>query len=111
MQTLRERGLEPLDPAGEPFFDVAWKARGRVHVCEVKSTRNSEVHQIRLGLGQIIQYGTMLAKAGLGEVRLSLLVETDPVDPLWKEICESVGVTIFWPDCLEEVADRLGLEV
>lgn len=107
MQMVRDAGLEPLDPAGEPFFDLAWRLGDRIVVCEVKSTRVSQVHQIRLGLGQVLQYRAMLAKT-FGDIVLpALLIESAPDDGMWRATCARAGVELFWPDLWEEVSSAL----
>jgi hypothetical protein len=77
-------------------------------VCEVKSTRVSETHQIRLGLGQVLHYRAMLTAAAPGsDVVPALLVEGPPADPLWTEVCRSVGVLLFWPDRWDDIAREI----
>jgi hypothetical protein len=107
MASLRERGIEPLDPAGEPFFDLAWRVDDRFFVCEVKSTTNSEVHQLRLGLGQILQYAQLLKSSGLGDVEPVLLVEQEPRGGEWIALCARLSVTLLWPSQWETVAQSI----
>lgn len=104
---LRENGIEPLDPAGEPFFDLAWSVGSELIVCEVKSSANSEVHQLRLALGQVLQYRQLLEQAGWPAVRPVILVEQEPRSGEWTRICERYGVTLFWPSTWETVRPRL----
>ena len=57
-------GATPLSPiVGGPNFDLAWEHDGEVWVAEVKSctTRNQE-NQLRLGLGQILRYRSVLSR-------------------------------------------------
>ena len=63
--TLLEAGVAPLDPAGEPQFDLAWtKPSGELMVCEVKTTSGgNETKQLRLGVGQVLHYRHALRKA------------------------------------------------
>ena len=105
---LRERGVEPMDPAGEPFFDLAWKVKtSGLTVCEVKSTSNSEVHQLRLGLGQILQYAAVLERSSFDPIVPCLLVEAEPRDATWTQICSRHGVVLFWPALWDEVAPQV----
>jgi hypothetical protein len=104
---LREHGINPFDPAGEPFFDLAWRRGNGMVVCEVKSSANSEVHQLRLGLGQVLQYQSLLEGAGLGPVEPVLLIEGPPADRSWMDICARHGVVLFWPDRWEDIAGRM----
>jgi hypothetical protein len=103
---LRDCGVEPLDPAGEPFFDVAWRSGGTLHVCEVKSSANSPVHQLRLGLGQILQYRHMLERGGRVDVSGCILIEDDPTGS-WVDLCSGLGILLFWPTRWDDVVDQL----
>lgn len=103
---LRDAGVEPLDPAGEPFFDLAWRIDHVLYVCEVKSSTNNETHQLRLGLGQILQYRHQLRIRG-DEVFASVLVEREPRDRRWLDLCDEQGVLLFWPDRWDDVAGHL----
>jgi hypothetical protein len=108
---LRDSGVEPLDPAGEPYFDLAWRAGDGLHVCEVKSSANNPVHQLRLGLGQILQYRHMLSRGGRDRISGCILVEDDPGGE-WVTLCSALGILLFWParwdEVVEEVVGRVG---
>jgi hypothetical protein len=105
--SLKEKGIAPLDPAGEPFFDLAWQVHGALFVCEVKSTINSEVHQLRLGLGQVLQYRQLLEQAGWSRVTAVVLVEREPRAPEWQTILERVGVRLLWPSNWGALSEEL----
>jgi len=95
---LREVGLVPLSPElWDPPFDLAWQHGDVWYVVEVKSLRPSnEARQLRLGLGQVLDYRH--ASQGRGhEVRAILMVEREPAQPRWSELCSSLGVTLVWP--------------
>ena len=104
---LRDAGIEPLDPAGEPYFDLAWLIEGHLFVCEVKSSANSEVHQLRLGLGQILQYRHLLRTRHGDSITACLLIESKPGDARWLDICRDQDVLLFWPALWDDVEDRL----
>lgn len=55
---LERRGILALSPAQSPVqFDLAWELAGRMWVAEVKSlSKQNETVQIRLALGQVIDY-------------------------------------------------------
>jgi hypothetical protein len=106
--TLRDEGVEPLDPAGEPYFDVAWKRGTGLVVCEVKTTSGAEDKQIRLGIGQVLHYRAQLRRALHQPVAAALLVEGRPSDLLWRELCDELGIVLFWPGSWDTVADRIG---
>lgn len=102
---LRDSGVEPLDPAGEPYFDLAWRVGDRLYVCEVKSSANNPVHQLRLGLGQILQYRHMLSGGGRDRISGCILIEDDPGGE-WVTLCSALGILLFWPARWEEVLDE-----
>jgi hypothetical protein len=107
--TLRELGIEPRSPtAGEPNFDVAWTHGATTYVAEVKSTTNrNEERQLRLGLGQVLRFRSILSKA-LGRTVSAILVpERAPRDPTWENTCAGVDVTLLPRDQLGQRLGRL----
>ena len=85
-------------PYGGPQFDLAWTIGETLVICEVKTTGGDEVKQLRLGLGQLLHYRAQVAKDTPGSVRAALLVESQPQDGIWQELCEELGIVLFWPD-------------
>ena len=100
----RARGLQPLDPPLEgPVFDVAWLENDSLTLCEVKSLSTAnETGQIRLGLGQVLDYAFTLRGRG-HQVRPVLVVEREPASNHWSGLCNEHGVTLVWPDTLVEL--------
>ncbi|MGD7788510.1 hypothetical protein ACQCX2_09320 [Propionibacteriaceae bacterium Y1700] len=96
---VSEAGLQPQDPtAGGPNYDLAWFAGDRLVVCEIKSlTGANEWSQIRLGLGQVLDYAYTLGKAG-HEVEPWLVVDHEPSSAHWAQLCDEHGVTLCWPE-------------
>jgi hypothetical protein len=93
---IRARGFVPMSPGRSgPDFDLAWEGT-RFTVAEVKSLNGANVErQLRLGLGQVLQYRTLLSSSGVG-VGAVLAVE-HPVEAVWIDVCSSVGVVLTWP--------------
>lgn len=91
--------MTPLSPGDNACdFDIAWETPDCFFVAEVKSIRDqNERMQLRLGLGQVLQYTVMLRRAK-ERVQPVLAVERKPKDSSWVEICESVGVRLVWPE-------------
>jgi hypothetical protein len=96
---LEAVGLEPRSPLpGEPEFDLAWISDGTVYVAEVKSlTARNEEKQLRLGLGQVLRYRSVLRRRHPG-VRAVLVAEREPKDSSWKELCAELDVVLVTPD-------------
>lgn len=97
IEALREGGLEPLDAASEPWFDVAWRLGDGLVVCEVKTTGANPAMQFRLGIGQVLHYKAQLEAAGWHDVVPALLLEHWPTEPAWQRLVSSVGVVAFDP--------------
>ena len=95
---VQEEGLSPLDAVRGPQFDLAWMIGDTLIICEVKTTSGDEVKQLRLGLGQLLHYRAQVARDTLVSVRAALLVGSQPHDGIWQELCEDLGVVLFWPD-------------
>jgi hypothetical protein len=82
-----------------PDFDLAWLQDGQRVVVEVKSlTVENETSQLRMGLGQVLQYRHALKV--FGEVRAVPALERRPIDPTWESrLCGELGVVLTWaPD-------------
>jgi hypothetical protein len=106
-EAVSDAGLVPLGGGvGWPNVDLCWESESGVHwVAEVKSmTRTNETHQLRLGLGEVIEFRSRM-KALLGPgatVRAGLIVETEPLNlDRWAAACASVDVELAWPENLK----------
>ena len=96
---LMQRGRIPLSPLPEdPDFDIAWReVDDTLVICEVKSlTAASETRQLRMGLGQILDYLDLLS-VRTTKVRGILWVERQPSNLRWITLCERAGVVLAWP--------------
>jgi len=93
---IRRHGLTPVSPGrGGPDFDLGWKG-ACFAVAEIKSLNGANIErQLRIGLGQVIQYRTLLSFSNV--TTQAVLAVEHQVDALWVEICSSVGVVLTWP--------------
>jgi hypothetical protein len=83
-----------------PQYDVVWVGRGEQVVCEVKSlTATNEPQQIRLGLGQVLDYRHAMSYPGR-VFRAVLAVSQEPEDPRWERLCRALSVELVWPESL-----------
>ena len=105
---LREREIEVRSPLpAEPRFDLAWTAGDLTYIAEIKSlTAENEENQLRLGLGQVLQYRYLLEKGGRKVVPV-LVPENEPRDGDWLGLCEQCGVILIWPESAPLVIDGL----
>lgn len=97
---LEAAGHQPLDPlTGTCAFDLAWQRGKSLHVVEVKTTTPlSEAQQIRLGLGQVLEYRTSLEAQGW-KVAAHLVVSDKPAAARAVAACHAVNVPIHgWND-------------
>ena len=71
-----------------------------MYVAEVKSiTARNEERQLRLGLGQVLRYRSLLGDMGF-DVRAVLVAEHAPHDVSWRALCEQLGVILVSPTSL-----------
>ena len=100
-------GLTPSSPnADDPNYDLAWRTATCWRVAEVKSLSvSNEEKQLRLGLGQVLRYQDTLRRQQPMPVEAVLMVEREPTDSTWLDLCERVGVLLLWPNRL---SDELG---
>jgi hypothetical protein len=106
-QALRDRDIEPLSPGSwQPQFDVAFEYAGKRFVVEVKSGDPVSPQQLRLGVGQLLEYRYLLQGAKPGVVQAVLLIESEPPDP-WGPVAETVGIKLLQANELEESLSAL----
>jgi hypothetical protein len=110
---LRRRGIAPRSPGSwQPEFDLAFEHEETRWVVEAKSSKPVSPQQMRLGLGQVLEYRHRLAGGDGQSVRAALLLETTPDDP-WPAVCREAGVSVIAADeltgcltaCLTVAAD------
>jgi hypothetical protein len=96
---VAELGFRTHSPGpSDPDFDLAWRDGDTIVVAEVKSlTERNERGQLRLGIGQILDYEQTIRQAGLS-VSSVLCVERPPADAAyWLGLCARLGVRLIWP--------------
>ncbi|MGN9811539.1 hypothetical protein ACTMSW_19555 [Micromonospora sp. BQ11] len=78
--------------------DLAWRdTGGRQFIAEVKSVvGGNKVEQLRLGLGQVLEYRYRLAARGL--LVTPVLLVSGNEDLTWRDICAGSGVTLLSGD-------------
>lgn len=93
----RGRGFEVGSVRVGPSPDLMFRTAEGWCVVEVKSlTDANEVQQIRLGIGQVLDYCFDL-RVGLAEsVRPVLALERAPSNPKWVELCAHLGIWLTW---------------
>jgi hypothetical protein len=84
---------------GGPSVDLSWIAfDGRLTVCEVKSVNGSnDTEQLRLGLGQIIDYLDQLAGHERGVSGLLWMSRRPTAADRWQRPYARYGVILGWP--------------
>ena len=95
--------LPRLPSPDEPEYDVAWKVKDSIFVCEVKSlSAINEERQLRMAIGQVIRYRQKLSAKGYEPVRAVIAAEHPPSDKSWEELSQSEGILLVWPEVAEE---------
>ena len=95
---LIEQAIEPNSATRPPVFDVRWQVERQLFVGEVKSlTAANQPQQMRLGLGQVLDYRDLLSSDG-SNVTAVLILEHEPEQAArWTRLCAQVGVVLVWP--------------
>lgn len=81
-----------------PRFDAGWSRDDDIFIAEVKSlTGASEDQQIRLGIGQVLDYTHQL-QLGRADSRVCpvLALEKWPTEPRWTSLTEASGILLTW---------------
>jgi predicted RNA-binding protein with PUA-like domain len=92
-------GYTPVDPESpiDPAFDLAWFVGQTLFVVEVKScTQDNQTQQLRLGIGQVLDYEDTLLARGC-TVQPVLYLEEQPADPRWSALAQRHGIQLIWP--------------
>lgn len=104
---LASKGISVRGPSpAAPRFDAGWVTTGdnpAVFVAELKSlTGATESQQIRLGIGQVLDYvHTVGGMSELGDRRVQpvLVLERAPAEGRWQGLASSLGIILSWaPD-------------
>ncbi|MFJ3336873.1 hypothetical protein [Streptomyces sp. NPDC086766] len=96
---LARRGVEVHSFArNSPRFDAGWAIGNDIFISEVKSlTGTSQDQQIRLGIGQVLDYAHQLRLAVSGRsIRPVLVLEKAPADDRWTSLAQEVGIQLTW---------------
>lgn len=111
--TLLVADLAPtlVQALSAPKVDAAWRLRGDttvLAVAEVKSlTGADQSQQIRLGIGQVLDYAVSLRAClpqGIGMIVPVLVLEKEPADPeRWKAVAAVADITLTWPPLFAEL--------
>lgn len=79
--------------------DLAWRdGQGRLTIAEVKSlTDQNEAHQLRYGIGQLLDYRDELADDDGHQPRCILAIPRAPHRVTWARKCQAAGIELAWP--------------
>ena len=96
---LRAKDIVLQHPGkGWPLFDAGWNGtRNKFIVAEVKSLGGNanETQQIRLGLGQVLDYAHECKAMGK-TVQPVVVLERKPIDDKWNAVCKTAGVALLF---------------
>lgn len=92
----------------EPQYDLAFESGEDVSIAEIKTLAGAHhAQQIRLGLGQVVEYRHRMSERLGIEVHALLMLDRVPDNGDWAAILESVGVTLVTEADLEANMGRL----
>ena len=92
---LLNRGLVPHSPAAwHPQFDISFDQGDVTHLIEVKSGSPPPVGQIRLGVGQVLEYAFLYSETTGRQARPAVLIEGPPPTP-WGDLCKQLGISLL----------------
>lgn len=91
---VASQGCKPLGPAiADPPFDLAWRHSDHLVVVEIRSIRDdNRRHQVRLGLGQVLEYRSVLMVRERATVRPVLVTRLPGC-------ARCAGREVGWRDC------------
>jgi hypothetical protein len=100
----RASGFHVFQPGpGDPVkFDLAWGRGGSRAVVEIKtlSTTLSEAKQLRLAIGQVLDYRHQLNEAE-ADVRAVIVVDRKPRGRHWVQLCADHDIALAWPSTVK----------
>lgn len=94
---LRAAGVDVVYSIGRPACDLAFRAGGGLTIVEAKSLpKGSDEHQMRVGLGQVLQYRAELAEGVRTRIRPIVAVPRAPDRAAtWRAACAAAGVALL----------------
>jgi hypothetical protein len=99
---VRRLGLDGIIAYGPdhrgPQFDAGWRQGDAIWLAEVKSLRNTDQSQIRLGVGQILDYVSQVRAVDPSRhVQAALVLEQEPSDlQRWKTLATDSNLVLSW---------------
>lgn len=96
-QLATRRGFSVKRGVGGRSIDLGWQDARDFVLVEAKSLNTAnENHQLRYGLGQVLEYAAMLRR-DYDSVFPFLAIPRPPKDERWRGIFDAAGVTLVWP--------------
>jgi predicted RNA-binding protein with PUA-like domain len=105
---VKAAGYTPMEPESpiDPAFDLAWFVEDTLFVVEVKScTQGNQTQQLRLGIGQVLDYEDTLLAHG-HSVQPVLYLEQQPAHPRWSGLTQRHGIQLIWPGSEQSLLSR-----
>ena len=101
---LLENGITPESPSNSKInFDIGWQVNETYFIAEIKSiTTKNEEKQLRLGLGQVLRYMSLVDKQNISKV-VPVLIAEKVFDVSWYKTCESQNVKLVASDNFQDL--------
>ncbi|MFD8087414.1 hypothetical protein ACFV4F_37645 [Kitasatospora sp. NPDC059722] len=89
---------EPRSTSERPAFDLLVDLPDDRSVIEVKSLNDAnEEEQLRLGVGQVLDYRSQMHRAGRAATAVLWVSRMPSEAERWRDLCAEVGVRLGWP--------------
>lgn len=103
-KVLKEKGCDVFKIATGPNVDLCWKYQDKFSFLEVKSVNKGNFsHQIRMGIGQVIEYRERFNKLNTKVLNTYLAITSEDSTGRWEEICKSVDIVLITPKKIREI--------
>ena len=101
---LLENGITPESPSNSKInFDIGWQVNETYFIAEIKSiTAKNEEKQLRLGLGQVLRYMSLVDKQNISKV-VPVVIAEKVFDVSWYKTCESQNVRLVASDDFKDL--------
>ncbi|MDA7856358.1 DUF3578 domain-containing protein [Gammaproteobacteria bacterium] len=101
---LEKSGISPFQVSSGPNVDLCWKSKLGLNIIEVKSiNKHNEDHQIRIGIGQLLEYIHRFKKLGSDIENAYLCLTDEPRKALWSEVLEGVNIELITPSNIKTI--------
>ena len=101
---VKRAGHEPLQGPSWCMYDMGWRIGGKRNVIvEVKTFTGTPDQQLRLGIGQVLDYAERLREEGFRPRPVLLVPSVPSRSKHWLAVAGQAGVELAWPSTFGKV--------